>query len=447
MFWVVNADDPEARVGSDSHMIRRAATLCAWAALAWCGCITSTPNSSPSALSPAAPAGPAAKAPSATTAEPQPTRRPLQRVVGYFPDWSHARDAKCRFTVDDIDPMLFTHLNFAFARVDGGDRKAPTFKLAPFDPTDLGKSGQYARFVALKKRNPKLKVLLSVGGWSHSDPPNEWIFSAMAENAGNRKQFIDSALKYLRENGFDGLDLDWEYPSEPTRGGRAVDTANYLELLAEVRAAFDAEQRSLGQEKLLFTIAAPSGVYIKWYDIAKLHPSLDWINLMSYDYAGAWDHHTGHNAPNPSLGSGLAASVSIYENFGVPADKIVVGLATYGHSFGGVSEAKVGAPATAPGPKQRCSQEPGLVSYPEMLEILNSSRAKPAWDDSAHVPYAYDEKAQVWFSYDDPRSFDQKLDFIEQQGLGGAMIWEVDSDDFKHGYPLISRASRRLGGD
>jgi len=80
---------------------------------------------------------------------------------------------------------------------------SPTFKLAPFDKTDLGPDGQYAHFVALKKKNPKLKTLLSVGGWTHSDPPNDWIFSAMAETPEGRKQFIDSAIKYLRENGFD----------------------------------------------------------------------------------------------------------------------------------------------------------------------------------------------------------------------------------------------------
>jgi chitinase len=419
-------------------------------ALVLSGCLTSMPSATPSAAPASSSPGSNASASNGSsasdksTADQKPTRQPIKRVVGYFPDWTYGRDAKCRFTVEDIDPMLFTHLNFAFARVDGGDRKAPTFKLAPFDKTDLGPDGQYAHFVALKKKNPKLKALLSVGGWSHSDPPNEWIFSAMAETPASRKQFIDSAIKYLREYGFDGLDLDWEYPSEPTRGGRAMDTVNYTKLLAEVRAAFDSEKLPPGKEKLLFTVAAPSGVYIKWYDLAKMHPSLDWINLMSYDYAGAWDHRSGHNAPNPQLGSGVAASVSIYRNFGVPADKIVVGMATYGHTFAGVSEAKPGSPSTGPGPKQRCTGEPGLIAYFEMLELLNSGHAKAEWDDNGSVPYAYDEKGKVWFSYDDPKSFNQKLDFIEEQGLGGAMIWEVDTDDFKHGFPLISLAAKRV---
>jgi chitinase len=262
-------------------------------ALVLSGCLTSMPSATPSAESTPASGSASSKTASGgstAAAEQKPTRQPIKRVVGYFPDWTHGRDAKCRFTVEEIDPMLFTHLNFAFARVDGGDRKAPTFKLAPFDKTDLGADGQYAHFVALKKKNPKLKTLLSVGGWTHSDPPNDWIFSAMAETPGGRKQFIDSAIKYLRDNGFDGLDLDWEYPSEPTRGGRAMDTANYTKLLAEVRAAFEAEKLPAGKEKLLFTVAAPSGVYIKWYDLPKMHASLDWINLMSYDYAGSWDH-------------------------------------------------------------------------------------------------------------------------------------------------------------
>ena len=426
-------------------MNRGSLTLCA---LALSGCLTSMPgaeSSSPAPETTQAKASTKSSSDSKTaSADQKPTRRPVQRVVGYFPDWTYGRDAKCRYTVEDIDPMLYTHLNFAFARVDGGNRSAPTFKLAPFDATDLGPTGQYARFVALKKKNPNLKVLLSVGGWTHSDPPNDWIFSTMAETPEGRKQFIESSIKYLRDNGFDGLDLDWEYPSEPTRGGRAKDTSNYVKLLREVHEGFAAEKLAAGKQTLLFTIAAPSGVYIKWYDLPKIHGSLDWINLMSYDYAGAWDHRTGHNAPNPELGMGVAASVSIYRNFGVPADKIVVGLAAYGHTFGGVTESKVGTPSTASGPKQRCTQEPGLVAYSEMLELLSSGRAKAEWDDVAKVPYAYDEKAQVFFSYDDPKSWAQKLDFIEEQGLGGAMIWEIDQDDFRHGNPLISSAAKRL---
>jgi len=426
-------------------MNRVSTTLCA---LALSGCLTSMPGAETSSAPSPESTTPHERAKSdgsKAASDAKPTRRPVQRVVGYFANWTYARDAKCRYTVEDIDPMLFTHLNFAFARVDGGDQANPTFKLAPFDAkADLGPNGQYARFTALRKKNPNLKLLLSVGGWTHSDPPYSWIFSAMAETPARRKQFIDSAVKYLRENGFDGLDLDWEYPSEPTRGGRAMDTSNYLKLLREVRAAFDAEAVPSGKDKLLFTIAAPSGVYIKWYDLAKVHASLDWINLMSYDYAGPWDHRTGHNAPNPQVGMGVAASVSIYKNFGVPADKIVLGLAAYGRSFAGAEESKVGTPANANGPKQHCTQEPGLVAYSEMVEILNSGRAKAEWDDNAKVPYAFDEKAGVFFSYDDPKSWNQKLDFIEEQGLGGAMVWEIDQDDFKHGNPLITEAWKRL---
>lgn len=424
----------------------RFVTLCA---LALFGCLTSMPNAGPSASVPVA--GDAndvrAKSRPGPHADAPPTRRPIQRVVGYFPDWTYARDAKCRFTVEDVDPTLFTHLNFAFARVDGGDRNAPSFKLAPFDKTDLGPTGQYARFTALKKKNPNLKTLLSVGGWTHSDPPNDWIFSTMAETAATRKQFVDSAIKYLRDNGFDGLDLDWEYPSEPTRGGRAIDTGNYVKLLRDVRAGFDAEKLPAGKDKLLFTVAAPSGVYIKWYDLPKIHEPLDWINLMSYDYAGAWDHRTGHNAPNPKFGPGVAASVSIYEGFGVPAEKIVVGLAAYGHTFAGVEEPKVGTASSANGPKQRCTQEPGLVAYFEMQELLSSGRAKAEWDDNAQVPFAYDEKSRVFYSYDDTKSWAQKLDFVEEKGLGGAMIWEIDQDDFRHGNPLIASAAKRVVKD
>jgi len=100
--------------------------------------------------------------------------------------------------------------------------------------------------------------------------------------------------------------------------------------------------------------------------------------------------------------------------------------------------------ATGAGPKQKCTQTEGMVAYFEVADQLKSGVLKSSWDDKAHAPFAYDEKGKVWFSYDDERSMNQKLDFIEAQGLGGAMIWEVDTDDFHHGYPLISLCTKRL---
>jgi chitinase len=130
------------------------------------------------------------------------------RIVGYFPDWTQGRRG-CEYEVEHIDARLLTHASFAFAKVDPGpDRRRPRFSLAAYDPSDLGPSGQYARFNALKTQNPRLKTLISIGGWTHNEAPTAWVFTTMAASAASRAEFIESAIEFARQHGFDGIDLD-----------------------------------------------------------------------------------------------------------------------------------------------------------------------------------------------------------------------------------------------
>ena len=297
-----------------------------------------SPGSAPGAQESAAPSAAGA---SAVSSGPK-------KVIGYFTNWAQYRTGGCAFNVSDIKPELLTHINFSFAKVDPGPggKAKPKFGIAPYEKTDIGPNGQYVQINALKKKSPGLKVALSIGGWSHNDPPMAWLFTTMAETPEGRSDFIAATIKYVREHGFDGIDLDWEYPGDPTRGGRAVDTNNYTALLREFRSAIDAEAKASGKPALELTIAAPAGVAVRGYDIPKIHEPLDWINLMSYDYEGGWAPRTGHNAPAPKVGAGVQGSVSIYMNFGVPAQKLVLGMATYGRSFKGAESDKVGCRTT-----------------------------------------------------------------------------------------------------
>ncbi len=367
------------------------------------------------------------------------------RIVGYFPDWTYGRKG-CEYKVEDVDASLLTHANFAFAKIDAGpDKQSPKFKMAAYDKTDLGAQGQYARFNALKQKHPHLKTFISVGGWTFNEGEDKWIFSAMAEKQSSRAEFIQSAIAFSREYGFDGVDLDWEYPGEPTRGGRPQDTQNFTTLLREFRAAFQAEAQKTGKPQLLLTIAAPAGSYhFRWLELDKIHEPLDWINLMSYDYAGPWDGRTGVNAPYREVGQGLQGSVSAYINFGVPAQKIVVGLATYGRSFGNVEKAEVDVAAKGSGPKASCTQADGMIAYFEVLELIKSGKYKGGWDEGSFTPYAYDPAAKVWITYDDEKSITKKVEFIRDKKLGGAMYWSLDTDDYRKGYPLVSVAKKVL---
>jgi chitinase len=406
------------------------------------GCISGEkgPNTADAA---AAPDATEAAAPSAAGSS-TPVSTGPKKVVGYFTNWSKYRKG-CPFTAADVDPTLLTHINFAFAKVDPGPggKAKPKFGIAAYDPTDLGPNGQYAQINGLKKKNPALRTALSIGGWSHNEGDMAWLFTTMAETPEGRSDFIKATIQYVRQHNFDGIDLDWEYPADPTRGGRSVDTNNFTALLREFRGAIDAEAKASGKSPLDLTIAAPAGVALRGLDLAKIWEPLDWINLMSYDYEGGWAPRTGHNAPAPRVGAGIQGSVSIYRNFGVPPEKIVLGMATYGRSFAGAESASVGGPAKGNGPVGRCTGAPGMLAYFEVKEQVDAGKLKIAWDDNALVPYGYDASSKIWVSYDDERSFSKKLDFIDEKGLGGAMFWALDMDDFKSGYPLISTVAKR----
>ena len=381
----------------------------------------------------------------ATAGAATPVNTGPKRIVGYYTNWVQYHKGDCKFTAADVNPALLTHLNFAFAKVDPGPggKAKPKFGLAAYDEKDLGPSGQYAQVNALKKKSPGLKTSLSIGGWSHNEGDMAWLFTTMAEKPETRGDFIKSTIAFVRNNGFDGIDIDWEYPADPTRGGRSIDTNNFTALLNEFRTAIDAEAKASGKDALVLTIAAPAGGTLRGLDLTKIAGPLDWINLMAYDYEGSWAPHTGHNAPAPKVGMGAQGSVSIYLNFGVPAEKIVLGMATYGHSFAGAESAAVGANAKGAGPKGRCTDAAGTLSYFEIKELIDAGKLKTSWDDNALVPYGYDAASKVWVSYDDERSFAKKMDFIDEKGLGGAMFWAIDTDDFHHGYPLISSVAKR----
>lgn len=205
-------------------------------------------------------------------------------LVCYYTNWSQYRPKEGKYVPEDIDPHLCTHVIVAF----GWMKKN---RLAPFDASDEskdGKKGLYERVTSLKLANPNLKVLIAVGGWSFGTER----FKTMAANRYNRQLFIFSALEFLRERNFDGLDLDWEFP-------RGDDKKNFVDLLKELREAFDAEAKEKLLPKLLLTVAVSAGAETVrgGYDVAPIGAHVDFINIMSYDFHGKWESKTGHNAP------------------------------------------------------------------------------------------------------------------------------------------------------
>lgn len=161
------------------------------------------------------------------------TNQKFQRVVGYFESW--AKDRPCNVVdPEDIPLGVYTHLNFAFATID-----PVTFQVMPSSADDIS---LYRRVTFLKEQDPDLKVFIAIGGWTFNDEgtATRTTFSDMARSEENQKAFINSLISFMATYNFDGVDLDWEYPEAPDRGGIGEDYISYPKLLANLKSSLKA---------------------------------------------------------------------------------------------------------------------------------------------------------------------------------------------------------------
>jgi chitinase len=340
------------------------------------------------------------------------------RVVGYFAAWAPAHG----YQVGDIPAGKLTHVNYAFAVIKDGRCSTR----GPGAPED------FAQLRALKQEHPRLRMLISVGGWADSG-----AFSDAALTDASRQTFARSCAEFVRQHGFDGVDIDWEYPggggADKTRG-RPQDTKNFTLLLADLRRALDAQGKSDGNRHYLLTIAAPASPrQYQRMELGEIHKSLDWINLMTYDMAGEWSHLTDFHAPlyaADEKGEGPSADATVrgYLAAGVPPEKLLLGVPFYGRAWAGVKDVDHGLHQPHASKPPRPSGNGGFAYRNLAANYLDKS-AKHYWNDRAKAPWLFDEKSGVMITYDDPQSVRLKSAYARDHHLGGIMIWELSEDD------------------
>eukprot|EP00246_Nothoceros_aenigmaticus_P004756 TRINITY_DN16435_c0_g1_i1.p1 TRINITY_DN16435_c0_g1~~TRINITY_DN16435_c0_g1_i1.p1 ORF type:complete len:483 (+),score=68.56 TRINITY_DN16435_c0_g1_i1:49-1497(+) len=334
-------------------------------------------------------------------------------------------------TPESIPSQLYTHLFFAFA-----DLNSSSFQVVP-GSHDVAEA--LATFSAtVKVANPFVKTLISIGG---GDSDRE-AFANMTSKPALRSVFINSSIALARENGFDGLDLDYEFPDSDER------MANFSDFLDDWRNGVTAEAKATSRTPLLLTAAvyyASSLIFSvanASFPVSSIIKNLDFVNLMLYDLHGRWDEtQVNYNAPLFAPSSVLSGSYGVrtWLTAGLPPSKAVFGIPAYGYSWILADKSKntIGSAAIGLGPHN------GIFTYKEVAEFITQEGVTAVYDNENVSSYAYNATG-VWVGYDGPQSVSAKVLYAKQLNLRGYFFWAVGFDDSK--WSLSESASRTLDG-
>lgn len=363
-----------------------------------------------------------------------------EHLVGYYSSWSiYGR----QFFVTEIDPTRLTHINYAFANIGNGevvlgDPWADTEFPYPGDSWDEFPRGNFKQLNRLKTMNPALKTLISVGGWSWSSQ-----FSDVALTPASRETFANSCAAFVIQWGFDGVDLDWEYPDGGGQGGnieRPEDADNFVLLCDRIRAKMDSLE-VIHSRQFLLTMAAGSTIsHIQSLNWPALMNSLDFVNAMCYDFSGAWSSFTYFNAPlfmDPANPYGEPAhttlntdgAIDLFLADGVLPGKLVVGMPFYGKGFANVNDTDNGLYQSFSGVPPFGTWEPGFFDYADLRDhYVNQNGYTRYYHPNSRVPYLHNPAANVFITYDDTASIREKCEYVLNENLAGAMFWELSAD-------------------
>ncbi|OMF90602.1 chitinase [Paenibacillus sp. FSL R7-0273] len=409
------------------------------------------------------------------------------KIVGYYASWAAYGRA---FNVADIDATKMNVINYAFADIcwngvhgnpdptgpnpatwtcqneQGQAISVPNGTIVLGDPwIDAQKSfgddkwddpikGNLKQLWKLKEKNPNLKTMISVGGWTWSNR-----FSDVAATAATREVFANSAVDFIRKYKMDGVDLDWEYPVSGGLAGnsyRPEDKQNYVLLLQKIREKLNAAGTADGKTYLLTIASGASPTYVQNNNLSGIAAVVDWINIMTYDFNGSWNTTTGHNAPlyyDPATAStgltepqnyNIDKAVTTHLGAGVPASKLVLGMPFYGRGWGGAPATGNGQYQVSAGISSTGTWEKGNYDFNDLeANYINKNGYTRYWNNVAKVPYLYNPSTQTYISYDDAESLGHKISYLKSKGLAGAMFWETSGDRNR---TLQNKLSAELGG-
>lgn len=302
------------------------------------------------------------------------------------------------------DPMLMTHINYAFAELYVKDGVYKGFKLQ-------GSEDRFRQVVALKKKNPNLKISLS---FSHTvtneDNAQGGGFSALAKSDEYRKAFAKDCRDFCSKWGIDGIDIDWEFPGLSWSGHAcdpSVDVENHVLLMKQLRETLGTRYMLTYAGYVKNVIETDEGR--KYIDIAAVDPYVDFVNVMTYDMDSAPSHQSALR--DKSAYVDCERAIKAYTDAGVAASKLVLGIPFYGRiSF---------------------DKSPGAIDYNKIILLDKNDYKIDNWDSDANVPYVT-YKGTYYCGYDNEKSIAIKGDWIRSLGMKGMMYWDYNADDNQH---------------
>ncbi|XP_054722824.1 acidic mammalian chitinase-like, partial [Uloborus diversus] len=336
-------------------------------------------------------------------------RASSQQTVCYY---KAERNVTGKLQPEDIDTSLCTHLIVGYAEVRE-DFLLPrtTYDLDCFNRTS-----------ALKKKNTKMKAMLSIGDKSKGG------FSKMVTSSEKRERFIFSLLHFLDKYNFDGVDFDWEFPA--WNGGNKLERFHFVLLLKELRFVLERVKKKF---LVSLAVAAHVGIIDTSYDVPEIAKAVDFVNLMSYDFQMFSKEYpfTAHQSPLFSRNSerkhnyfnNVAWAASFWEARGMPRKKIMVGIPMHARTYHLENPKKhsLDAPATGPGLGK------GKLSFSQVCYFLKHG-AKQIFDLSTKVPFAY--LGHHWIAFENEHSVSFKSQWVKEEGYGGIMIFNLNNDDW-----------------
>lgn len=334
-------------------------------------------------------------------------------VIAYIAGWKE-------IDVEKIPADKFTHINYAFANVVDGVIGSGS-GLVTRDSINI------IKLQSLKTKNPNLKILVSVGGWTWSKG-----FSDAVLTKESRTKLTQSGINFLIKHQLDGLDFDWEYPALQGDNNvvRAEDKENFVSMLESFRNGFDSLSKLTGKYYLSSIASGGFRKYLEVNDLRAASKHLDLVNIMSYDLFGPGDDITGHHAnlypgnpetmPFAKRNRSVETAVKEHLEYGVSAEKLVLGIPFYGKRWKNVSEINNGLNQPAEWDR--------VLSHFQIQELQKNRHYIEYWDNVSQNSFLYSSSKKEWITYESPNSIQKKIIYMNQKGLAGIMFWELSED-------------------